>query len=798
MKTHLQTLPVVPLRDVVVFPNTTLPLYVGREKSLRAIEEAQRGSDEILFVAQRTPQTTDPRGEDLFAVATRAVIKQYAKLSDGNVKILIEAKEVVSIKDFEFQEPFFMARFESFAHDRTTVEVEQKWMATLLGHIESYFKSISRSFADMAPTLRAITDPHELVNIIASQVNLKLKDRQDLLEMKDPITRIEYLSTLILSEIELLKLDRKIKDSVREKIEKSQKEYFLNEQISAIQKELGTDGDLKEEIKALEKRLAEKDLPDAARDRATKELKRLKLSNVQSPETGVIRNYLELILDLPWNEVSQDQNDIVHAEKILNEDHYGLKDIKERILEFLAVRARTENHKSPVICFLGPPGVGKTSLARSIARSLGRQFERISLGGLRDESELRGHRRTYVAALPGKIISAIKKAGKSNPVILLDEVDKLGMDFRGDPSSVLLEILDPEQNKFFTDHYLDLEYDLSKVLFVATANVIDPISLPLRDRMETINLSGYSEDEKIAIAREYIVPREATNHGLEPTSLRFQDADIQFIIQKYTKEAGVRGLQKEIAKIARKLVKKVMSEKYEPALNQKLIAELLGVPRFHTTSFGKLPEIGVVTGLAWTPFGGELLTVEANVLPGKGKIQITGQLGDVMQESAKAALSYIRSRSYQFGLDEDYFATKDIHIHVPEGAIPKDGPSAGVTMASAILSAILKVPVSKEIGMTGEITLRGRVLPIGGLKEKLLAAQRGNVKKIFYPIENEKDKAEISASILDGLEIVPIYHMDEILEKLFTGKVNLRKDDLGFYIDKKSRSSTLGPSSPLL
>jgi ATP-dependent Lon protease len=799
MEPKLIELPILPLRDVVVFPHTTIPLYVGREKSLRAIEEAQKNGDEILLVAQRQTQTTEPSSEDLFSVATLALIKQFARLNDGNVKLLIEAKARVRIHRMSQVEPFLKAEFEILPDQRTSLEVEQKWMTTLLSHCESFFKVISRSFAEVAPALQAMTNPHELVDTIASQLPLRLKDRQDLLECQDPIERIEMLSRLLLSEVELIKIDRKIKDQVREKIEKSQKEYFLNEQMSAIQKELGSEGDLKEEIRNLENRLAGKNLPEFAKEKATKELKRLKLTSSHSPEAAVIRNYVELILDLPWNEFSEDNEDLARAEQILNEDHFGLKDVKERILEFLAVRARAKNHRSPIICFLGPPGVGKTSLARSIARALGRKFERISLGGLRDEAELRGHRRTYIGALPGKIISVLKKAKASNPVILLDEIDKVGMDFRGDPASTLLEILDPEQNKFFTDHYLDIEYDLSKVLFIATVNILDPISAPLRDRMEIISLSGYSEAEKIAIAKQYLLPRETENHGLQLQDVKISDESFSFLIQNYTRESGVRSLQKEIAKICRKFVKERSLDGKEASLEVTVerIQKLLGVPKFRTSSISKQAEIGVVTGLAWTPHGGELLTIEANVLPGKGEIQITGQLGSVMQESAKAALSFIRSIASKYDLDESYFSTRDIHIHVPEGAIPKDGPSAGITIAAAILSSILKIKVPKTVGMTGEITLRGRVLPIGGLKEKLLAAQRGHLKVVFYPFENEKDKADIDPELTEGLELIPVYDMSEVTKWLLKDW-QPKKTDSDFSIHQQGVGSPLGPSCPLL
>ncbi len=794
-------LPAIPLRDVVVFPGVTLPLYIGREKSIVSIEEAKKTGDEILLVGQKNAGDSDPSYDDVFSIGTLAKIKQLTTLSDGNVKIIVEGLSRSQILEFK-NEKFFEARIETLIDERSAIEEETRWTDALKGHIKSYFQLLGRNSSEIFKALDAIENPHEIVSLLASQIPFKFKDRQSLLEASRAVERLELLSTLILSEIEIIKLDRKIKGHVKERLEKSQKDYFLNEQLNAIQKELGQDNDSKEEIKAFEERLAKKDMPDAARDRVIKEIKKLKSANAHPAESAVIRNYIELILDLPWNEFSQDEKGIEKAEKVLNNDHYGLKDVKERILEYLAVRSQVDNLKAPILCLIGPPGVGKTSLARSVAESLNRKFERISLGGIRDEAELRGHRRTYVAALPGRIISALKNAKTSNPVILLDEIDKLGNDFRGDPASALLEILDPEQNKHFTDHFLDLEYDLSKVLFVATANVADTLSPPLKDRLEMIQISGYTEKEKIEIAKSHLIPKEAVAHGLANQSLALTDENIRFMIQNYTREAGVRGLSKQIAKLSRKIVLKKLKSSEEVTLDTAQIEQFLGVPKFRNSEALQKPEVGVVTGLAWTPTGGEVLTVESEVIPGRGKLQITGQLGDVMQESARAALTYIRSCVHRFGFESDYFAKRDIHIHVPEGAIPKDGPSAGITMATSLLSAILEFPISKEIGMTGEITLRGRVLPIGGLKEKLLAAKRAKIKKVYYPLENERDKNQIDAEILEGLELKPIAHADDLLKDIF-GCIRRASTQTGepvsdFYVDQKPVNPPLGSGSLFL
>jgi ATP-dependent Lon protease len=765
----MKQLPVLALRDIVVFPHLVVPLFVGREKSLRAIDYALSHGSELLALTQKDAQISDPTAEHLYTVGTIAKVKQYTKLNDGNVKVLIEGVQRARVNTFLSTEPFTQATVEEFEIADLSAEKLDVLKRTVIKAFDSYLKASGKSVEDVVPSLESIQDLGKLIALLAVQLSLKLQDRQALLEVSSIEQALEKLTTLILSETELLQIDKKIKSKVRQQIEKSQKEYYLQEQLSAIHKELGNDSDPRAEADEFEKKLAQKKMPDYARERAMKEIKRFRAATGHSAEGPVIRNYIELLLDLPWDEVTKDKNDLKHAEEVLSADHYGLKDIKDRILDFLAVRAKVQSHKSPVICFVGPPGVGKTSLAQSIARSLDRKFERISLGGLRDEAELRGHRRTYIGALPGKIISAIRKAGASNPVILLDEIDKMGLDYRGDPASVMLEILDPEQNRTFTDHYLDLEYDLSRVLFITTANLAEPLSPPLRDRMEMIPLSGYEEDEKVAIAKNFLIPKEKKNHGIEDLDLHFSDSVIRLVIRDYTKEAGVRNLQREIAKLCRKIVRKLASGPQDRVatfeLTEKLVREFLGLPRVRQSSLEKKNEIGLVTGLAWTPAGGEVLTVEATAVQGKGKIQITGQLGKVMQESVQAAVSYVRVRAMDYGVPEKFFFTHDLHIHIPEGAIPKDGPSAGITVATALLSTVAKIPVNREIGMTGEITLRGRVLPIGGIKEKIMAAKRAGLKKILYPLDNQRDLSEVAETIKSGVELVPVFHMDEVISQ---------------------------------
>lgn len=756
--------PVIPLRDIVVFPSIVAPLSVGRPKSLVAIDEGLKAGQKVLVLTQRDPKVIDPGEDDLYRVGTVVHLKQVSKLGDGNVKILIEGLERVHVNRFLSMEPSIRAEVSLLPSVTSSSEMEVALMRSAIRNFEVFLKASSRTADDFISILQSIEDPFKFICVLQAQLSPKLKDRQKLLEIQNNEIALELLIGMMMGEIEIIKLDKKIKNKVREKIEKNQRDYYLQEQLNAIHKELGDEQDPRAESLEFEKRLAEKKMPDYARARAKKEIKKFRATGGHAAEAVVARNYIELMLDLPWDEISEDRNDIAFSEKVLEDDHYGLKDVKERILDFLAVRAKVPHHKAPILCLSGPPGVGKTSLAKSIATSLNRKFERISLGGVRDEAELRGHRRTYIGSLPGKILTAIKNAGTSNPVILLDEIDKMGMDFRGDPASALLEILDPEQNKHFTDHYLDLAYDLSRVLFISTANTTDTLSAPLVDRMEIIRISGYNNLEKSQIAKRFLMKRELENHGLDLNLPLLDDKGFAILIEDYTKESGVRSLQKEISKVCRKFLRDQLKG-YEPPtpLSPDLIRKYLGKPRFRAKNIADFNEIGVATGLAWTSMGGDTLTIETNIFKGRGRTQITGQLGKVMQESVKAALSYARSRANEFGLKEDYFSTHDFHIHLPEGGIPKDGPSAGITIASSIISAILEIPTNRKVAMTGEVTLRGRILPIGGLKEKCLAAQRLGIDKVLYPRANEADMEEILETTPMNLKLIPVSSMDEVL-----------------------------------
>jgi ATP-dependent Lon protease len=777
---NLSALPVLPLRDVVVLPNTSVSLYVGRTRSLRAIDVAD-GNDRIVFlVTQSEPQVQDPEIHHLHSMGTIARIKHLTKMPEGNLKVVVEGLFRAKITSLRDTNGYLSAAVERLLDDdHIATSAERILMRTLLTHYESYLKNSGRPLDELFRSLDSIESPHRLCNVITSQISVKLRDKQKILESVAVPERLEALSLLLLAEIEILKLDRKIRGKVKEQIEKSHRDYYLHEQMAAIQKELGQDNlDPRSEAIELEKKLESKKMPAHAREKAAKEIKRLKAGG-HAAEAQMIRAYVDLLLDLPWDEVSEDSKDLLQAERVLNEDHYGIQDAKDRILEFLSVRARVAQHKSPILCLMGPPGVGKTSLARSVARALNRKFEKLSLGGVRDEAELRGHRRTYIGALPGRIISALRKAEVSNPVILLDEIDKMGADFRGDPASALLEILDPEQNKHFSDHYLELEYDLSKVLFICTANFTDSISQPLKDRLEIIQLSGYSEDEKIQIAKNYIIPKVLQNHGLLHTELALADKEIAYIVRRFTREAGVRDLEKQISKICRKIVREESSglASLSPrAWSEDLIEKYLGAPRFKRSELGPIDDVGVSTGLAWTPVGGEVLRIEAVALPGKGDIQITGQLGSVMQESAKAALSYIRSKAALFEIESDFFSKHDLHIHVPEGATPKDGPSAGTALTVAILSAIKGWKVNRKVGLTGEVSLRGRVLPIGGLKEKLLGAKRAGVETIVYPMDNSRELSEIDPTILKSFKLHPVVDLDEVLLHVFDLPPNLMEN----------------------
>jgi ATP-dependent Lon protease len=756
----------LPLRDIVVFPHMVVPLFVGRAKSIRALEDAMAGSRELLLVAQRDHKVDDPREQDVYRVGTVGAILQLLRLPDGTVKVLVEGKSRAKIKSFSTSEPFLSCEIELVQEpEDRSVELEAL-VRTIHATFENYVKLNRKVPPEILNSVSTITAPARLADTIVAHLNLKLEDRQRLLELVSPAKRLEEVFALIQAEIEVLEVERKIRSRVKKQMERSQKEYYLNEQMRAIQKELGERDEFKNEIQELEETLKKKKMPKEALDRTKKEIRKLKMMSPMSAEATVVRNYIDWLLSLPWESYKEEKKDIVEAERVLNEDHYGLEKPKERILEYLAVQALVEKMKGPILCLVGPPGVGKTSLGKSIARATGRDFVRVSLGGVRDEAEIRGHRRTYIGALPGKIVQSLKKAGSGNPVFLLDEVDKMSMDFRGDPSAALLEVLDPEQNHSFNDHYLDLDYDLSHVMFVCTANVLHQIPRPLQDRMEIIQIPGYIESEKLSIARSFLVPKQREANGLKPEHIDFQDSGLLEIIRHFTRESGVRSLEREIASICRKVAREVVKagEQFKTArINAPAVRRYLGVPKYR---FGKAEEadrVGVCTGLAYTETGGELLQTEVSVTPGKGKLQVTGRLGEVMQESANAALSYVRSRAKQLGLTSDFYSKVDIHIHVPEGGIPKDGPSAGITIATAIASALTRIPVRANVAMTGEITLRGRVLPIGGLKEKMIAAHRGGISTILIPKENEKDLKELPANIKRNLEIVMVEHMDQVL-----------------------------------
>ena len=766
--------PLLPLRDIVVFPHMVVPLFVGREKSIAALEEAMNKEKDILLAAQINPKTNDPKPEDIYEIGTLAAIIQLLRLPDGTVKVLVEGKRRARISQYISDPSLFIVEVEPFAEEaQATVEVEAL-MRGVKSTFEQYVRLNKRIPPEMLASVATIEDPSRLADTIVAHLSLKLPDKQSILEIIPAGERLEKLLQLMQSEIEILQVERRIRTRVKKQMEKTQREYYLTEQMQAIQKELGERDEFKSEIAELEEKARKKKISAEARDRVDKEIKKLKMMSPMSAEATVVRNYIDWILSLPWDEMTKDKLDVKEAERILNEDHYGLEQPKERIVEYLAVRSLVDKMKGPILCFVGPPGVGKTSLGRSIARSMGKKFIRLSLGGVRDEAEIRGHRRTYIGALPGKVIQSLKKCGSSNPVFLLDEVDKMSMDFRGDPSAALLEVLDPEQNSTFNDHYLDLDYDLSHVMFITTANTLPAIPAPLQDRMEIIRIPGYTELEKMKIAQIYLVSKQREANGITEKNIVFAESSLKMIIRRYTKEAGVRNLEREIASICRKVAREVAKSGNRDKLvriTPKKVQQYLGVPKFHFGLAEESDQIGMTTGLAWTEVGGELLVTEVSVMPGKGKLIITGKLGDVMQESAQAAMSYVRSRAEVLGLGKEFYDKVDIHIHLPEGAIPKDGPSAGITMATAITSALLKIAVRKDVAMTGEITLRGRVLPIGGLKEKLLAAHRGKIREVLIPRENEKDLKEIPKKILKELHIVLVDHMDDVL------KHALRVDD---------------------
>lgn len=765
----------LPLRDMVLFPHMVTPLFIGREKSVQAIEEAMASKQQIFLAAQKDARVDDPKEHDIYKVGTLGTILQLLRLPDGTVKALVEGDQRAIIRGFIPNLNYFMVEVEVLQQPPGRYEDIEALTRLILGAFDEYVKLNKKIAPEIAMSISSITDPLRLSDTIAAHLPLKVVDKQALLEQVQPGKRLEQLYSIMQTEIHIMLTEQRIKDRVKKQMEKNQKDYYLNEQIRAIQKEIGQKDDAQSEIRELEQKIKHKRLPREASARVRHELKKLKMMAPMSAEATVVRNYIDWIISLPWLERTTDKHDIAAAERILNEDHFGLEKPKERILEYLAVQALVQKMKGPILCLAGPPGVGKTSLAKSVARAMGRNFVRLSLGGVRDEAEIRGHRRTYIGAMPGKIIQSLKKAGSSNPVFCLDEVDKMSMDFRGDPAAALLEVLDPEQNISFNDHYLDLDYDLSHVLFITTANTLHTIPIPLQDRMEIIELAGYTEEEKLEIAKGFLIPRQLAAHGLTAEQLQITDRAILDIIRSYTREAGVRNLERALASICRKVAKEIVKNtgKGEPRqikVSHSSISRYLGVARFRHGRSEETDQIGVATGLAWTETGGALLQIEAVIMPGKGNLTITGKLGDVMQESVQAAMSYVRSRAHQFGLPWDFYQKVDIHVHVPEGAIPKDGPSAGITIATAIVSALLKIPVWHNVAMTGEITLRGRVLPIGGLKEKLLAAKRSGMETVLIPLENEKDLKEIQAKVTKGLKIELVENMDQVLSKAMAVK----------------------------
>ena len=762
--------PLLPLRDIVIFPSMVVPLFVGREKSIRALQEAMKSDKSIILITQKNSEIDDPSSKDLYQYGCMSKVLQLLKLPDGTVKVLVEGEKRVKIVKYAEDASQFLTCEIEIINDQK--EKDRKDLEQLAIGLVKKFERLQilnkKEPNDTSTNLKNLKNPSEIANNISSNLNIQIFEKQELLEIIDLKKRLEKIHQIIEKETSVLSVDKKIRGRVKNQMEKTQREYYLNEQLKAIQKELGEIDEGKDELSSLSKAISEAKMPKLAREKCQSELKKLKSMSPMSAEATVVRNYLDWMTELPWSNKSKINTNLENAQKILDEDHYGLEKVKERIIEFLAVQKRIQKMRGPILCLVGPPGVGKTSLGKSIAKATNRKFIRISLGGIRDEAEIRGHRRTYIGSLPGKIIQMMKKAGTKNPLFLLDEIDKVGNDYRGDPSSALLEALDPEQNKEFNDHYLEVDYDLSDVMFVTTANTLN-ILPPLLDRMEVIRLSGYTEDEKVNISQKYLIPNQSKNNGLKKEEWAIDENINRKIIRNYTRESGVRNLEREISKIARKLVKKIDNkEKINIPLNDKDLKDLLGVPKFNYGEIEEENRVGVVTGLAWTEVGGEILKIESAVMPGKGKMQITGKLGDVMQESVKAAKSYIRSKSLDYGIIPPIFDKKDFHIHVPEGATPKDGPSAGIGMVTSIISAITEIPVDKNVAMTGEITLRGLVLPIGGLKEKLLAAHRAGIKKVLIPTENKKDLVEVPKTVLESVEIVPVKNVDEVLKIALT------------------------------
>ena len=762
------TLPILPLRDIVVFPHRIVPLFVGREKSVAALEAAMGEDKQLFLVAQLDPGDDDPDRDALYDLGVVASAMQLLKLPDGTVRVLVEGAQRARLISLGEKDGHGVAEVELVEEEPSEGPEAQALMRSVLDQFENYAKLNKRLPAETSVQLGEIDDPSILADAVASNLSIKVAEKQALLAELHPARRLEMVFAFMEGELGVLQVEKKIRSRVKRQMEKTQREYYLNEQLKAIQRELGETEEGGDELNELATKIRKTRLSKEARGRANAELKKLRGMAPMSAEATVARNYLDVLLGLPWGKKSRLKRDIAEAQAILDEDHYGLEKVKDRIVEYLAVQARTNRLKGPILCLVGPPGVGKTSLGRSIARATGREFVRQSLGGVRDEAEIRGHRRTYIGSLPGKIISNLKKAGTSNPLFLLDEIDKLGQDFRGDPASALLEVLDPEQTSKFQDHYLEIDYDLSDVMFVTTANSLD-MPQALLDRMEIIRLEGYTEDEKVEIARRHLIPKQYEAHGLKVGELEFADDGLRAIIQYYTREAGVRTLERELAKVARKSLRKILENKLEQVvLTADNIADYLGVRRYRYGVGEEEDQVGAVTGLAWTEVGGELLTIEAVTVPGKGQIKTTGKLGEVMTESIQTAMSLVKARSPSYGVKPSIFARKDIHVHLPEGAVPKDGPSAGVGMVTAMISTLTGIPVRRDVAMTGEVTLRGRVLPIGGLKEKLLAALRGGITTVLIPAENEKDLAEIPLSVKDALEIIPVAHVEEVLARALT------------------------------
>ncbi|TNZ70781.1 endopeptidase La [Vibrio parahaemolyticus] len=772
-------IPVLPLRDVVVYPHMVIPLFVGREKSISCLETAMETNKQVLLVAQKQADTDEPTVDDLFEVGTVATILQLLKLPDGTVKVLVEGQQRAKINHFK-ESDFFLAEAEFIVTPELDEREQEVIVRSAINQFEGFIKLNKKIPPEVLTSLNGIDEAARLADTIAAHMPLKLVDKQQVLEVIDVTERLEFLMGQMESEIDLLQVEKRIRGRVKKQMEKSQREYYLNEQMKAIQKELGEMEDAPDEFETLQKKIDESKMPQEAREKTEQELQKLKMMSPMSAEATVVRSYIDWMVSVPWAKRSKVKKNLAKAEEILNEDHYGLERVKERILEYLAVQNRINKLKGPILCLVGPPGVGKTSLGRSIASATGRKYVRMALGGVRDEAEIRGHRRTYIGSLPGKLIQKMSKVGVKNPLFLLDEIDKMSSDMRGDPASALLEVLDPEQNNSFNDHYLEVDYDLSDVMFVATSNSMN-IPGPLLDRMEVIRLSGYTEDEKLNIAKRHLVEKQVQRNGLKPNEIVIEDSAIIGIIRYYTREAGVRGLEREISKICRKAVKNILLDKDIKSVTVTMdnLKEYLGVQRF---DYGKADEsnrIGQVTGLAWTEVGGDLLTIETQSMPGKGKLTQTGSLGDVMQESIQAAMTVVRSRADKLGINSDFYEKKDIHVHVPEGATPKDGPSAGTAMCTALVSALTGNPVKAEVAMTGEITLRGEVLPIGGLKEKLLAAHRGGIKTVLIPKDNERDLEEIPENVIADLQVIPVQWIDEVL------KVALERDPTGVEFEAK-------------